>query len=110
MTASVPWSVNAVEPDTWATAREAARRSGLSVGEWLEAAIRETANELNSARGSRRPANDRMEQRLDDLSEQLDHFMRAGGRAQGGKRSSRDEGALVHSLEALTQRIDTLIG
>ncbi len=55
MTASVPWSVNAVEPDTWATAREAARRSGVSVGEWLEAAIRETAGERDAARGRGTP-------------------------------------------------------
>ena len=43
MSAGVPWSVNAVDPDTWEAAREAARRDGMSVGEWLEAAIRENA-------------------------------------------------------------------
>jgi len=111
MTASVPWSVNAVEPDTWATAREAARRSGLSVGEWLEAAIRETASERDAARppAHRRPDSNRLEQRLDDISERLDHFMQHEPRARD-KRGGRDESALVHSLNALTQRIETLIG
>src|SRR5437016_4521415 len=111
MSASVPWSVNAVEPDTWATAREAARRSGLSVGEWLEAAIRETAGEPDSARSpaSRRPGGDRLERRLDDISERLDHFMQHEPRARTDKRG-RDENVFVHSLDALTQRIETLIG
>ena len=45
MTAGVPWSVNAVERETWAAARDAARRAGLSVGEWLEQTIREGADE-----------------------------------------------------------------
>src|SRR5471030_2029129 len=111
MTASVPWSVNAVEPDTWATAREAARRSGLSVGEWLEAAIRETASEPNSARApvQRRPGTDRLEQRLDDISERLDHFMQHEPQARNNKRGGR-EGGVLHSLDALTERIETLIG
>ncbi len=111
MTASVPWSVNAVEPDTWATAREAARRSGLSVGEWLEAAIRETASEPNSARGpvQRRPGSERLEQRLEDISERLDHFMQCEPRTQSDKRGGRQE-SVLHSLDTLTQRIETLIG
>ena len=99
MPASVPWSVNAVEPDTWATAREAARRSGLSVGEWLQAAIHETAGEPDSARAPvrRRPGNDRLERRLDDISERLDHFMQHEPRAQSDRRGGREESAL-HSL------------
>lgn len=110
MTASVPWSVNAVEPDTWATAREAARRSGLSVGEWLEAAIRETASEREArAPAHRRPDSGRLERRLDDITEQLDHFMQREPRARG-KHGGREENVLVHSLDALTQRIETLIG
>jgi localization factor PodJL len=111
MTASVPWSVNAVEPDTWATAREAARRSGLSVGEWLEAAIRESASDRDSSRAPvhRRPEGDRLERRLDDITERLDHFMQREPCARSDKRGGREEGVL-HSLDALTQRIETLIG
>ena len=99
MTASVPWSVNAVEPDTWATAREAARRSGLSVGEWLEAAIRETASERDAARppAHRRPDSNRLEQRLDDISERLDHFMQHEPRA----RDKRGVQSLEETLEIL---------
>src|ERR1700730_17660016 len=68
MSASVPWSVNAVEPE--AAAREAARRSGMSVGEWLEAAIRENAEDTRVRRGRRRAAPP-PDDRLEDIAEEL---------------------------------------
>jgi localization factor PodJL len=111
MTTSVPWSVNAVEPDTWATAREAARRAGLSVGEWLESAIHETAGEREArAARPRRPQGDRLERRLDNLSERLEDFMQHESRARNEARGGREEGPLLRSLDVLTQRIETLIG
>src|ERR1700730_7718693 len=70
MSASVPWSVNAVEPEAWAAAREAARRSGMSVGEWLEAAIRENAEDTRVRRGRRR-ATPPPDDRLEDIAEEL---------------------------------------
>ena len=73
MTAGVPWSVNAVERETWAAARDAARRAGLSVGEWLEQTIREGADEPRARRAPReQPRTDALEQRLDDISDKLD--------------------------------------
>jgi Sel1 repeat len=36
---SVPWTVKGVRPEARATAREAAQRSGMSVGDWLNSAI-----------------------------------------------------------------------
>ena len=36
MTSGVPWQVEGVGPQARETAREAARRSGMSVGEWLD--------------------------------------------------------------------------
>src|SRR5262245_13227204 len=103
MSASVPWSVNAVEPDTWATAREAARRSGLSVGEWLEAASRDSANDRSAPAPRQRRPDDRLERQLDDISERLDHFMREGPRGRGEQREGREERVLVHSLDTLTE-------
>ena len=79
MTAGVPWSVNAVERETWAAARDAARRAGLSVGEWLDQTIRDGADEPHARRTPReQPGAGALEQRLDDISEQLDHLMRNG--------------------------------
>jgi localization factor PodJL len=108
MAASVPWSVSAVDPEAWATARDAARRSGLSVGEWLESAIRESANEpVRPHRGSYDSAK-AIEQRLDDLGERLDHFARRAGEAPQPSRGTHGELALFASVDALNDRIDSL--
>jgi localization factor PodJL len=109
MAASVPWSVSAVDPEAWATARDAARRSGLSVGEWLEGAIRESANE--PGRPSRTPVHDpsrAFEQRLDDLAERLDHFARRMPEPAAPAQRPQGELALFASIDALNDRIDDL--
>jgi hypothetical protein len=43
MTSSVPWQIRGVSLHTREVAREAARRSGISVGEWLDRAILDSA-------------------------------------------------------------------
>lgn len=101
MSASVPWSVNAVEPETWAAARDAARRQGLSVGEWLDTAIRECAAANERSPRPLRGA-DRLEQRLDDIADKLEHFSRY---SSGG----RSESSLHSSIESLNERIDALM-
>jgi hypothetical protein len=40
MTSVGPWNLKGLRPETVASAREAARRSGMSVGEWLNGLIR----------------------------------------------------------------------
>ncbi len=112
MTASVPWSVNAVEPETWATARDAARRSGLSVGEWLESAIRESAGESSPPRGRTHARNgsDPIGQRLDDIADRLDHLAQPdSGRSRALRHSGREDTALTASIEALNDRIEILM-
>jgi len=39
MNKTVPWSIKGVGPDTREAAKEAARRSGVSLGEWLDGII-----------------------------------------------------------------------
>lgn len=110
MSNNVPWSINAVEAQTWDTAREAARRSGLSVGEWLEAAIRGSAggNEREYSRGSHSRNDGRFQNQLDDISDRLDRMMERE-QPRGGPRS-RQEAAIINSVDSLTDRIDALIG
>lgn len=109
MAANVPWSVNAVESETWATARDAARRSGLSVGEWLEAAIRGSADDRGISHApSVRPGKDRLQHQLNDISERLDQMMEREAPHPHGRR--RSDSGIAHSLDALTDRIDALIG
>jgi localization factor PodJL len=43
MTSGVPWQVEGVRPQARETAQEAARRSGMSVGEWLDSVISDCA-------------------------------------------------------------------
>jgi localization factor PodJL len=50
MNSSIPWQIDGVDPQARDTAQEAARRAGLSLGEWLDAVI------LNSARHDPTPA------------------------------------------------------
>jgi localization factor PodJL len=50
-----PWNLRGLRPETLAAARDAARRSGLSVGEWLNELIEQNDN---YGRASLRPADD----------------------------------------------------
>ena len=109
MTAGVPWSVSAVDPDTWDAAREAARRAGLSVGEWLQLAIRENSR---GARDGRNPATG-FDHRLDDLADQINLIARRNAEFQrpAPPVPVRDPGSekVAASLDALTDRIDELL-
>ncbi len=110
MTAGVPWSVNAVERETWAAARDAARRAGLSVGEWLEQTIREGADEPHARRTPREASRgDALEQRLDDISEQLDHLMRNGSQRGQPERAARTDPTLAAAVAALDGRVEALM-
>ncbi len=107
MAGSVPWSVNAVDPEAWADARDAARRQGQSVGEWLEAAIRNAANDRQPVRATASQDQATIERRLDDIAERIEHFSRQS-RDTAPVRPSRHDSALVSSIEALNERIDSL--
>src|SRR5690606_2617778 len=82
-------------------------RSGQSVGEWLEAAIRDAANDRNPVRAPARATPDAIEQRLDDIADRLEHFSRKS-REPVPARNGRNDAALLASIEALNERIDAL--
>jgi localization factor PodJL len=82
MTANVPWSVKGIEQQARETAKDAARRSGMTLGEWLNTAISEQAEkptEMKSTAGSMTasPASsssdsfERATSRLEDIAQQL---------------------------------------
>src|SRR6516165_5835350 len=52
----VPWHVKGVRPEVREVARDAARRSGLSVGEWLNSLIVDAAAHEDTAGGYQNPA------------------------------------------------------
>src|SRR6185295_12867957 len=69
MKQSVPWSVKGVEADARETAKELARRSGMTLGQWLNAMIAEqTAEGEPGEQASATAAN---VSPLDDLADRL---------------------------------------
>lgn len=83
MKPGLPWSVKGIEPDAREAAKQAARRSGMTLGEWLNSTIMEQADgnddageppgpRLRARSGS--PAGssiDRAADRLEDIAEKL---------------------------------------
>ena len=79
MKPGIPWSVKGVEPELREVAKTAARRSGMTLGEWLNSAINEQADEkapvaaplkATRSRISSHPM-ERAATRLEDIAEQL---------------------------------------
>ena len=50
MKPGVPWSVKGIEPDVREAAKIAARRSGMTLGEWLNSKILESADDMPDTR------------------------------------------------------------
>jgi localization factor PodJL len=84
MKPGVPWSVKGIEPDMREAAKIAARRSGMTLGEWLNSKILETADDIPDtrpdlyARSSQAPTHalERTASRLEDIAEQLSRLSR----------------------------------
>ena len=80
MKPGIPWSVKGIEPETREAAKDAARRSGMTLGEWLNTKILDSAEEVEPAPVARhqRPSAARGETsiRLEDIAEQLARIAR----------------------------------
>ncbi|HVZ54233.1 MAG TPA: hypothetical protein VG986_19880, partial [Pseudolabrys sp.] len=113
----VPWSVKGVRPEARETAREAARRSGMSLGEWLNAVIIEQAEEHGLHPGHDRDDHEAysqdlasVHQRLDEITRRLTQFSRPGPEAYAPKHSRTEEPDRIAELIArLDQRIEQLV-
>ena len=79
----VPWSVKGIRPEARETVKEAARRSGVSLGEWLNSVIIEqAAQEGVQALSLVDEDSDSEEistvnQRLDDLTRRIEQLVEA---------------------------------
>ncbi|MDP1700072.1 MAG: peptidoglycan-binding protein [Aestuariivirga sp.] len=80
MKPGIPWSVKGIEPETREAAKDAARRSGMTLGEWLNSKILDSAEEHESAPAARHqratPARAETSIRLEDIAEQLARIAR----------------------------------
>lgn len=92
----VPWSVKGIRPEARETAREAARRSGMSLGEWLNATIlHQAAQDDDDSPDHGYDDEDDGEiaavhQRLDELTKRIEKFARTGPAVHVQKRSRRE--------------------
>jgi localization factor PodJL len=133
MKLGVPWRVKGIRPDARETAREAARRAGMSVGEWLNTVIIDSAEEATRPPRARyeedEEENDRLfavHERLDQLTRRLERLPRTPAArppyapaAQGPEayappsyaqdRERERDNKLADAIARLDQRMDDLV-
>src|SRR5262245_40144774 len=77
MKPGIPWSVKGIDDEAREAAKHAARRSGMTLGEWLNTVIHEQADEADPQ--TKPPARNGMhdiQSKLDHLSKQLTRMTR----------------------------------
>lgn len=114
----VPWSVKGIRPEARETAREAARRSGMSLGDWLNTVILHQASQSGmQAPGVHDDEDDEIygeemssvHQRLDDLTRKIDQFARSGPQAYAPKRARNENDQLTELIGRLDRRIEQFV-
>ncbi len=107
----VPWSVKGIRPEARETAREAARRSGMSLGEWLNTVILHQAAEDTSDYDDDEVDSHELSavnQRLDDLTRRIEHFAKAAP-ARAQKRDPDDSAQIAELINRLDKRLDHFV-
>jgi localization factor PodJL len=104
MKPGIPWSVKGIDTEAREAAKHAARRSGMTLGEWLNTVIREQAEDAEPPKkpAGRNPMSD-IRNKLDLLSEQLTRMTRrdqdtAAGRYYERSRPAQPEQSLAEIL------------
>ena len=119
---AVPWSVKGIRPEARETAKEAARRSGMPLGEWLNSVILQQAEEDGTHGSSYRDDDESygdelagVHQRLDDITRRIEQFTRstaqsprAGRAAPARETPNRETAQLAQLIARLDQRIDQI--
>lgn len=97
MTSRVSWSVEGIEPSARERAEAAARRAGMSLGDWLNAAIGSAPN----PDAGRREARD-----IAEIHDRLDAITRQVEQLAGPRTPPRGDPALAHQLNDAISRLD----
>src|SRR5947199_1978570 len=114
MTSGAAWNTRPFRPEAMQTAPEAARRSGLSLTEWLNSAVLDTAADVGictsrrgfGADGPEDDANTIIGERLDELAHRIGGLMKrdqesdAGGPDSTSNRSGPGIATSLHAVEA----------
>ncbi|MBR0690416.1 SEL1-like repeat protein [Bradyrhizobium manausense] len=99
MNSRVSWSVDGIDPSVRERAEAAARRAGMSLNDWLNSTLGETA-----APNFREPYDQRQEQRPDPRSAP----MPSQGTSQGTSQESREVADIHQRLDAITRQIERI--
>ena len=121
---AVPWSVKGIRPEARETAKEAARRSGMPLGEWLNSVILQQAEEEDGGRASSYRDDDDsygdelagVHQRLDDITHRIEQFTRSSAAqppraarpAPAREAPNRETAQLAQLIARLDQRIEQI--
>jgi hypothetical protein len=116
MTSGAVWNTRPFRPETLEAAREAARRSGLSLGTWLDSAILDTATDagVRARRGGPDPEDAGLDdealtlvsERLDELARRIDRLTKGRSDPDSSRsdtapaRAAPDAKTSLHLLEA----------
>jgi localization factor PodJL len=121
MKPGIPWSVKGIEPDVREAAKEAARRSGMTLGEWLNSTILTkadgTADDLplepvrKAKTPSRAPAGshalERTASRLEDIAEHLSRLSQRESFTAQSRYEATDRSADSESMNRILNRVDS---
>jgi localization factor PodJL len=111
----VPWSVKGIRPEARETAKEAARRSGMSLGEWLNSVILHQAAEDGVQAPPLAYDDDdgdelaSVHRRLDDLTRRIEQFTRTGPSAYAPKHSRNESDQISDLIGRLDRRLDQVV-
>jgi localization factor PodJL len=122
MKLGVPWSVKGIRPEARETAKEAARRSGMSLGDWLNSVILHQAEEDGIGAPALGDDDDDsggheltgVHQRLDELTHRIEKFTRTGPAAYAprnsrGERSRNEDSQIAELIGRLDRRLDQFV-
>lgn len=110
----VPWSVKGIRPEARETAKEAARRSGMSLGDWLNSVILQQAaqggpqGQMFADEGEDSYGDELVgvHQRLDDLTQRIEQFTRKGPEAYAPRHHRTEPDQIAALIGRLDRRLD----
>ena len=107
MKPGIPWSVKGIDTEAREAAKHAARRSGMTLGEWLNTVIREQADDVEPPRPVQRNAVSDIQSKLDHLSEQLTRMANRDQDTAAGRYYERSRPLPAdHSLADILARVE----
>ena len=112
MNSRVSWSVEGIDPSVRERAEAAARRAGMSLNDWLNSTIGDSAPPNFRARPNPRPSRPSpcdvadIHQRLDSITRQIEQISRPGPRSDALPGDARGEAVVARQLNDAISRLD----